>query len=101
MRGTFFASCAFAGNAFTSRAPAAVLTKVRRSMTESPRRRLEVRPYYASGGFVRFGDHPVLADEHQSTTAMERNALRLQLAGQRPPACRLERPLADAQQSRG
>jgi len=32
------------------------------------------------GCFARFGDHPVLADKHRSTTAMERNALRPQLA---------------------
>jgi hypothetical protein len=42
---------------------------------------MEVQPYYASkGDFVRFGGPPVLADKHQSTTAMERDTLRPDLA---------------------
>ena len=36
------------------------------------------------GAFARFGDLSVLADKHESTTVMEPNALRPQLAVLRP-----------------
>ena len=72
--------CARAGNGRVRQAPATRSMNFRRSTPESSRRRLEVRPYYAQGSVRPLRRGPVLPDNHQSTTALERNALRLQLA---------------------
>jgi hypothetical protein len=47
------------------------------------------------GAFARIGDRPVLAGKHQSATAMERNARRLQLAVQRPSSVKASGLIVD------
>jgi len=60
-------------------------TNSRRSITESPRQRMEVQPR-DQRGVADFGNHPVLADKHRWTSAMERNGLRPVVAASRIPA---------------
>src|SRR5437868_2292585 len=83
IRCTFPACCALTASGAMRKAPATAPTKVRRSTTGLPRRQLEVRQYYAPRQ-VRHFDDPPLSNKHQSTTAMERNALWPLLARTRP-----------------
>src|SRR5207237_5700207 len=81
-RKTFPACCACAASGAARRALATLPMNVRRSTTESLRRRLEVRPYYASMEVLPpSATHPPVVRQASSMSAMEHNALRPVMAG--------------------
>src|SRR5271169_3342631 len=85
MRCTFPGGCGSAANGTASRPLATLPMNVRRSITEITASIL-VSPAILRHrtGFTLPTDGLLLADKNRAMTAMERNALRLLLAGQRP-----------------
>ena len=75
-------------------------TNVRRSITESPWRRLEVRPYYACRKASPASASIRCSDKRQSTTAIEREALWTAVGRKGPVTKDNSRPDADIRRGR-